>query len=75
MQIIDGKKISAQIKEEIAEKVKEVVAAGGRRPNLVGVLVGIMQAPEDLANHQLLLLRARAANQRGAQGHGQQQYQ
>ena len=40
MQIIDGKKISAQIKEEIAEQVKEVVARGGRRPNLVGLLVG-----------------------------------
>ncbi|MBR2147513.1 MAG: bifunctional methylenetetrahydrofolate dehydrogenase/methenyltetrahydrofolate cyclohydrolase FolD [Muribaculaceae bacterium] len=40
MQIIDGKKISAQIKEEIAEQVKEIVAAGGRRPNLVGLLVG-----------------------------------
>ena len=40
MQIIDGKKISAEIKEEIAAEVKEIVAAGGRRPNLVGVLVG-----------------------------------
>ena len=40
MQIIDGKKISAQIKEEIAAQVSEIVANGGRRPNLVGVLVG-----------------------------------
>jgi methylenetetrahydrofolate dehydrogenase (NADP+)/methenyltetrahydrofolate cyclohydrolase len=40
MQIIDGKKISAEIKDEIAAKVKDIVAAGGRRPNLVGVLVG-----------------------------------
>ena len=40
MQIIDGKKISTQIKEEIAQQVKEHVAQGGRRPNLVGLLVG-----------------------------------
>lgn len=40
MQMIDGKTVSAQIKEEIAEQVKEIVSAGGRRPHLVGVLVG-----------------------------------
>ncbi len=40
MQIIDGKKISAQIKQEIAAQVSEIVAAGHRRPNLVGLLVG-----------------------------------
>ncbi|MBQ7690934.1 MAG: bifunctional methylenetetrahydrofolate dehydrogenase/methenyltetrahydrofolate cyclohydrolase FolD [Muribaculaceae bacterium] len=40
MQIIDGKAIAAQIKQEIAAEVKEIVAAGGRAPHLAGVLVG-----------------------------------
>ena len=40
MQIIDGKKVAAQIKEEIAAEVRQIVENGGRRPNLVGLLVG-----------------------------------
>ncbi|MBR1804397.1 MAG: bifunctional methylenetetrahydrofolate dehydrogenase/methenyltetrahydrofolate cyclohydrolase FolD [Muribaculaceae bacterium] len=40
MQLIDGKKVSAQIKEEIAAQVKEIIAAGGRAPHLAGLLVG-----------------------------------
>ena len=32
MQLIDGKSIAAQIKQEIADEVKEIVAAGGKRP-------------------------------------------
>ena len=40
MQLIDGKKISAQVKEEIAEQVKNIIAQGGRAPHLAGVLVG-----------------------------------
>lgn len=40
MKLIDGKAISAQIKEEIAQEVAEIKAAGGKTPHLVAVLVG-----------------------------------
>ncbi len=40
MQLIDGKKTSAEIKAEIAEEVKAIVAAGGKRPHLAAILVG-----------------------------------
>ncbi len=40
MQLIDGKKISAEIKSEIAEKVKSLVANGGKAPHLAAILVG-----------------------------------
>lgn len=40
MQLIDGKKISAEIKSEIAEKVKSLVAHGGKAPHLAAILVG-----------------------------------
>jgi len=40
MQLIDGKKISQQLKEEIAAKVKEMTARGQKRPHLAAVLVG-----------------------------------
>ncbi|AGA80811.1 bifunctional 5,10-methylenetetrahydrofolate dehydrogenase/5,10-methenyltetrahydrofolate cyclohydrolase [Echinicola vietnamensis] len=38
--IIDGKKTSAEIKNEIAARVKEIKAAGGKVPHLAAVLVG-----------------------------------
>ena len=40
MNIIDGKKISAEIKAEIAEEVKKIVATGQRAPHLAAILVG-----------------------------------
>ena len=40
MQLIDGKLISDQIKQEIAAKVASIVAAGGKRPHLAAILVG-----------------------------------
>ena len=40
MQLIDGKAIAAQVKQEIAAQVKEIIAAGGRAPHLAGLLVG-----------------------------------
>jgi len=40
MQLIDGKATAAAIKAEIAEKVKRIMAAGGKQPHLVAVLVG-----------------------------------
>ncbi len=40
MQIIDGKLISQQIKAEIAEEVKAIVATGKRAPHLAVIIVG-----------------------------------
>ncbi len=40
MQIIDGKAVSAQIKQEIAAEVEEMVAKGQKRPHLAAILVG-----------------------------------
>lgn len=40
MKIIDGKATAAEIKKEIAEEVKELVAKGGKRPHLAAILVG-----------------------------------
>ncbi|MDE6609605.1 MAG: bifunctional 5,10-methylene-tetrahydrofolate dehydrogenase/5,10-methylene-tetrahydrofolate cyclohydrolase, partial [Muribaculaceae bacterium] len=38
--IIDGKKTSADIKQEIAREVAEIVGKGGKRPHLAAILVG-----------------------------------
>lgn len=40
MQIIDGKKISSEIKAEIAAEVKDMVSKGLRAPSLTAILVG-----------------------------------
>ncbi len=40
MQLIDGKAIAEQVKQEIAAEVNEIVARGGKRPHLAAVLVG-----------------------------------
>ena len=40
MNIIDGKAISEQIKQEIAAEVAERVARGEKRPHLAAILVG-----------------------------------
>ena len=40
MTILDGRKTSAEIKEEIAESVKEIKQQGKRPPHLAAVLVG-----------------------------------
>ncbi len=40
MQLIDGKKVAAEIKQEIAAEVEKMVAAGQKRPHLAAVLVG-----------------------------------
>jgi methylenetetrahydrofolate dehydrogenase (NADP+)/methenyltetrahydrofolate cyclohydrolase len=40
MKLIDGKAIAAQIKSEIAEEVKQILAQGGKRPHLAAILVG-----------------------------------
>jgi methylenetetrahydrofolate dehydrogenase (NADP+)/methenyltetrahydrofolate cyclohydrolase len=40
MQIIDGKKIAGDIKQEIAAEVEKIKLSGGRIPHLAAVLVG-----------------------------------
>ncbi|MDR0542260.1 MAG: bifunctional methylenetetrahydrofolate dehydrogenase/methenyltetrahydrofolate cyclohydrolase FolD [Dysgonamonadaceae bacterium] len=40
MELIDGKAVAAQIKAEITEEVKQIIAAGGKRPHLAAILVG-----------------------------------
>lgn len=40
MKLIDGKAVAAEIKQEIAVEVTQLVAAGGKRPHLAAVLVG-----------------------------------
>ena len=40
MEIIDGKKISAQVKQELADEIAAFVAEGKKIPHLVAVLVG-----------------------------------
>ncbi len=40
MQLIDGKKISQEIKEEIAKEVDAIKAKGGKTPHLAAILVG-----------------------------------
>ncbi len=40
MQLIDGKAVSAQIKQEIAAEVEEILKNGGKSPHLAAILVG-----------------------------------
>jgi methylenetetrahydrofolate dehydrogenase (NADP+) / methenyltetrahydrofolate cyclohydrolase len=40
VELIDGKKISDQIKEEIAAEVEQIKAKGGKIPHLAAILVG-----------------------------------
>lgn len=46
MQLLDGKVLSAQIKQEIAAEVAQIRDAGGKIPHLVAILVGTNGASE-----------------------------
>lgn len=46
MELIDGKKIGAEIKKEIAEQVKKMIDADERPPHLAAILVGSDPASE-----------------------------
>lgn len=46
MELIDGKKISSQIKQELADEVAKLQAEGKKTPHLVAVLVGNDPASE-----------------------------
>lgn len=52
MIILDGKKISKEIKAEIAETVKTIVAAGKPAPHLAAILVGNDGASETYVGHK-----------------------
>ncbi|MCG8412095.1 MAG: bifunctional methylenetetrahydrofolate dehydrogenase/methenyltetrahydrofolate cyclohydrolase FolD [Bacteroidales bacterium] len=52
MKLIDGKKIANQIKEEIAQEVKQIVESGGRAPHLAAVIVGHDGASETYVGHK-----------------------
>ena len=53
MQLIDGKKISDDIKKEIAAEVEQMVAAGKKRPHLAAVLVGHDGGSETYVAHKI----------------------
>ena len=40
MELIDGKKVAADVKQEIAAEVEQMIAEGKRRPHLAAILVG-----------------------------------
>ena len=50
MIILDGKKTSKDIKEEIANQVKSIISNGGKRPHLSAILVGNDGASETYVN-------------------------
>ena len=58
MQLIDGKATAAQIKAEIAEKVKQIVADGGKQPHLAAVLVGHDGGSETYVKNKVLACEA-----------------
>lgn len=54
MQLIDGKATAAAIKEQIAREVAQIVAAGGKQPHLVAVLVGHDGGSETYVKNKVL---------------------
>ena len=60
MTILDGRKTSSDIKDEIAVAVKEIVASGSRAPHLAAVIVG-----EDGASLTYVGSKVRACKQVG----------
>jgi len=52
-QLIDGKAISEQIKSEIAEEVKQLVAKGGKQPHLAVIIVGHDGGSETYVAHKV----------------------
>ena len=51
-QIIDGKNVSNQIKQEIADEVADINKKGGKIPHLVAILVGTDGASETYVSHK-----------------------
>lgn len=53
MQLLDGKKLAIEIKREIAEEVKKMVANGKRAPHLAAILVGNDGASQTYVNSKV----------------------
>ncbi|MCL4135464.1 UNVERIFIED_CONTAM: hypothetical protein GTU68_043330 [Idotea baltica] len=53
MQILDGKKVSQTIKEEIREEVEKITSSGKRPPHLVAILVGDSPASKTYVRHKM----------------------
>jgi len=58
MTLIDGKATATAIKAEIAEKVKNIVEAGGKQPHLAAVLVGHDGGSETYVKNKVLACEA-----------------
>ncbi len=58
--IIDGKAIAAELREEVAKGVKELIAAGGTQPGLATVLVG-----DNPASHTYVRMKRKASAKAG----------
>ncbi len=58
MQLIDGKATAAQIKQEIADEVKAIVAAEGKRPHLAAILVGHDGGSETYVKNKVIACEA-----------------
>lgn len=53
MELIDGKKISQQLQEEISAEVKKILAKGGKQPHLAAILVGDDPASQSYVNNKV----------------------
>ena len=58
MQLIDGKATAAAIKAEIAEEVRRITDAGGKRPHLAAILVGHDGGSETYVKNKVLACEA-----------------
>lgn len=58
--IIDGKAIAADLREDVAKGVKELIAAGGTKPGLATVLVG-----DNPASHTYVRMKRKASAKAG----------
>ncbi len=58
--IIDGKAIAAELREDVAKGVKELIAAGGTQPGLATVLVG-----DNPASHTYVRMKRKACAKAG----------
>ena len=50
MILLDGKKTSNDIKDEVAQEVKKIISNGGKKPHLAAILVGNNGASETYVN-------------------------
>ncbi len=62
-ELLDGKRIAGEIREEVAQDVRQFVLAGGPKPCLTAVLVG-----EDPASQVYVRNKGRACEKAGIDG-------